>query len=69
MRYISLFSGIGALDLAVRNVLGAETEAYVEIDKFCQKVLKARIKDGYLDDAEIFDDIKAFKWKRSDMVV
>ena len=33
MRYISLFSGIGALDLAVRNVLGAETEAYVEIDK------------------------------------
>ena len=69
MRYISLFSGIGALDLAVRNVLGAETEAYVEIDKFCQKVLKARIKDGYLDDAEIFDDIKTFKWEKTDMVV
>ena len=69
MRYISLFSGIGGLDLAVRNVLGAETEAYVEIDKFCQKVLKARIKDGYLDDAEIFDDIKEFKWKKTDMVV
>jgi len=69
LRYISLFSGIGGLDLAVRNVLGAETEAYVEIDKFCQKVLKARIKDGYLDDAEIFDDIKEFKWKKTDMVV
>ena len=69
LRYISLFSGIGALDLAVRNVLGAETEAYVEIDKFCQKVLKARIKDGYLDDAEIFNDIKEFKWKKTDMVV
>ena len=69
MRYISLFSGIGGLDLAVRNVLGAETEAYVEIDKFCQKVLKARIKDGYLDDAEIFDDIKTFKWEKTDMVV
>ena len=69
MRYISLFSGIGGLDLAVRNVLGAETEAYVEIDKFCQKVLRARIKDGYLDDAEIFNDIKEFKWKKTDMVV
>jgi len=69
LRYISLFSGIGGLDLAVRNVLGAETEAYVEIDKFCQKVLKARIKDGYLDDAEIFDDIKTFKWEKTDMVV
>jgi len=69
LRYISLFSGIGGLDLAVRTVLGAETEAYVEIDKFCQKVLRARIEDGYLDDAEIFNDIKEFKWKKTDMVV
>jgi site-specific DNA-cytosine methylase len=27
------------------------------------------MKDGYLDDAEIFDDIKEFKWKKTDMVV
>ncbi len=69
MRYISLFSGIGALDLAVRSVLGAETEAYVEIDGFCQKVLRARMKDGYLEEAEIFDDIRKFKWEKTDMVV
>ena len=69
MRYISLFSGIGALDLAVRSVLGAETEAYVEIDGFCQKVLRARMKDGYLGKAEIFDDIRKFKWEKTDMVV
>tara|TARA_R100000808_G_C2133849_1_gene142506 strand:+ start:32 stop:1393 length:1362 start_codon:yes stop_codon:yes gene_type:complete len=69
MRYISLFSGIGALDLAVRSVLGAETEVYVEIDGFCQKVLRARMKDGYLDKAEIFDDIRKFKWEKTDMVV
>ena len=68
MRYISLFSGIGALDLAVRSVLGAETEAYVEIDGFCQKVLRARMKDGYLEEAEIFDDIRKFKWEKTDMV-
>ena len=55
--------------MAVRSVLGAETEAYVEIDKFCQKVLRARIKDGYLDKAEIFDDIRKFKWEKTDMVV
>ena len=69
MRYISLFSGIGALDFAVRSVLGAETEAYVEIDGFCQKVLRARMKDGYLEEAEIFDDIRKFKWEKTDMVV
>lgn len=69
MRYISLFSGIGALDLAVRSVLGAETEAYVEIDGFCQKVLRARMKDGYLEKAEIFGDVRKFKWEKTDMVV
>ena len=69
MRYISLFSGIGALELAVRSVLGAETEAYVEIDGFCQKVLRARMKDGYLEKAEIFGDVRKFKWEKTDMVV
>lgn len=42
MRMLDLFSGIGGFSLAAKWVWGDELEivAFVEIDKFCQKVLK-----------------------------
>lgn len=43
--------------LACRN---ARTICYVEIEAFAQAVLVARIKDGLLDDAPLWSDLKTF---------
>lgn len=56
LHVLSLCSGIGGLDLALRT-LGARTVCYVEKDPFCARVLEARIRDGWLDDAPIWDDL------------
>jgi len=42
MKVGSLFTGIGGLDQAVESVFGAATAWQVEIDPFCQEVLRAR---------------------------
>ena len=60
MRELSLFSGAGGGLLATKHLLGWETVGYVEIEEYCQKVITQRIKDGYLDNAPIFTDIKTF---------
>lgn len=39
MKMLSLFSGIGGIDLAAQWA-GIETVAFCEIEPFCQKVLK-----------------------------
>ena len=58
---ISLFSGYGGHDLAVRlSGVQARTVCYVEWDKYCQSILEARIRDGVLDDAPIWDDVREF---------
>ncbi len=58
---ISLFSGYGGHDLAVRlSGVQARTVCYVEWDKYCQQVLEARMRDGVLDDAPIWDDVREF---------
>ena len=59
MNVLSLFSGIGGIDVAVKLVLPeAKTVAYVERDKYCQVLLKARMNDGSLDTAPIIDDVR-----------
>ena len=62
LREISLFSGGGGGVLASK-ILGWQTVAYVEWDKFPQKVLKARIADGLIDDAPVFGDVQEFDGK------
>ena len=59
---LSLVSGIGGIDRALRLVYGHRyrTLAYGEIDPFCQDVLLARMADGFLDRAPIFGDLRAF---------
>ena len=43
MRVGSLFSGIGALDIAVHSVLGdSRTSWFVEREGFCQEILSSR---------------------------
>ncbi len=59
MRELSLFSGAGGGLLASR-LLGWTTIGYVEYDDYCQRVIAARIRDGHLDDAPVFGDIRAF---------
>ena len=59
MNGLSLFSGIGGIDVAVKLVLpDVKTIAYVEKDASCQTVLRARMADGSLDAARIIDDIR-----------
>jgi DNA (cytosine-5)-methyltransferase 1 len=57
---LSLFSGAGGGLLATTHLLGWHCVGYVEFNDYCQRVIKARIKDGYLHNAPIFGDIRTF---------
>lgn len=54
MKHLDLFSGIGGFALAARW-MGWETVQFVEIDKFCHKVLNKNFPN-----VPIHDDIKTF---------
>jgi DNA (cytosine-5)-methyltransferase 1 len=54
MRHLGLFEGIGGFSLAARW-MGWNTVAWVEIDKFCQQVLKKNFPE-----AKGYGDIKEF---------
>ena len=61
MNVLSLFSGAGGGELAFQHLLkGFRTVAYVEFEKYCQEVILQRIKDGLLDSATIYGDIREF---------
>lgn len=54
LRVLSLFSGIGGLDLGVRRVLpGARWVAYVEREAYACAILAARMDDGSLAPAPV----------------
>ncbi|MDD3807370.1 MAG: DNA (cytosine-5-)-methyltransferase, partial [Candidatus Marinimicrobia bacterium] len=53
-RVLDLFSGIGGFSLGLERA-GMKTVAFVEIDEFCQKVLKK-----HWPDIPIFSDIRNF---------
>ena len=55
LQHLGLFEGIGGFSLAARWA-GWETPVMVELDGFCQSVLKKNFKD-----ATIFGDIRDFK--------
>lgn len=59
MRELSLFSGAGG-GLLGTKLLGWTTVGYVEWEDYCQRVIAQRIKDGCLDKAPIFGDIRTF---------
>lgn len=60
MNELALFAGAGGGLLATKHLLGWRTVCYVERDAYCSEVLKARIRDGLLDDAPIWDDARTF---------
>lgn len=59
LKELSLFTGAGGGVLGTK-LLGFRHIGYVEWNPYCQKVLQARIADGYLDAAPIFSDIRKF---------
>jgi len=64
LKGLSLFSGIGGIELGLREYV--KTTCYVEKDKYAQAVLKSRMSEGLLDNADIYNDITKFngkKWK------
>lgn len=63
MRELSLFTGAGG-GLLGSKLLGWKTLGYVEIDDYCQRVIAQRIRDGILDNAPIFGDIRTFLSER-----
>jgi len=60
MNYLSLFSGAMGGDLGYQHILKWRCTGYVEIEDYCQRVIKQRQLDGLADKAPIFTDIKAF---------
>ena len=58
MTHLSLFSGVGGIDLAAEWA-GFKTVAFVERDKFCQKVLAK-----HWPNTPIYDDITTFDGTR-----
>ena len=62
MNHLSLFTGAGGGELAFKYLIPEikRTVGYVEFENYCQKVIRQRIKDGLLDAAPIFGDIRKF---------
>ncbi len=61
MNVISLCSGYGGLDLALRLVFQrVRTLCYVERESYAASTLVARMEDQALDTAPVWDDIKTF---------
>lgn len=59
MNELSLFSGAGG-GLLGTKLLGWRPIGYVEWEPYCQAVIAQRIKDGLLEEAPIFGDIREF---------
>lgn len=64
LKGLSLFSGIGGIDLGLREWV--QPVAYCEIEPYCQSVLLQRMSEGYLPKAPIWDDIRTLSSGNSD---
>jgi len=62
---LALFAGIHGIGLGLKRAFGRRglpfrTICYVEWDDYCVEILRARMRDGLLDDAPIWGDIRTF---------
>ena len=57
---LSLFSGYCGITLGLKLAgLDIRTVAYCEHDKYCQEIIRQRVRDGYLNDAPIWPDVRS----------
>lgn len=56
LRGLSLFTGIGGIDIALRDWV--HPASYCEIDPYCQSVLLQRMQEGNMPKAPIWDDVR-----------
>lgn len=72
LRTLALCAGIGGLELGLRRAFPSRVVCWVERDAYAQRVLLARMRDGRLDDAPLWDDLSTFdaaEWEgRCDLV-
>ena len=63
---ISLFSGVGGLDIAVEAATGLRVGLQVEADPFCRSVLAK-----HWPDAELHDDVRTIDWtgRKADLLI
>ncbi|RRJ97286.1 DNA cytosine methyltransferase, partial [Opitutaceae bacterium TAV4] len=61
--HLSLCSGYGGIDLALRQTIACiRTVAYSEIEAFAVANLVAKMEAGLLDAAPVWPDVKTFPW-------
>jgi len=60
MNELSLFTGAGGGVLGTHGLLNWRCLGYVEWEEYAQKVIRARIEDGILDEAPIYTDVREF---------
>ena len=62
LKGFSICSGIGGLDIAFQSeYIGVQTIGYCEIEPYAQAILHSRMRDGWLDSAPIWPDIKTLE--------
>src|ERR1043165_987437 len=57
---ISLCSGIGGLELGIASVVPIRTVCYVESEAYAAATLVARMEEGRLHPAPVWNDIRTF---------
>ena len=65
LNVLSLFSGVGGLDLGLRMAVPtARVCCFVEREAFACEVLASRMEDGWVDEAPVWTDIETFRGRR-----
>jgi len=57
---LSICSGYGGIELGLRSVINSVTVSYLENEASACAILASRIRDGSLDDAPIWTDLRTF---------
>ena len=60
LRGIDVCSGSGIGSFVFERIGLCRTVCYIEQDSYCQRLLVQRMRDGWISDAPLFDDLRSF---------